>query len=70
MENIHDRNITLIGGVYNNNSPGQVHHREGDNAVHVISDWVFAMEFYGVENLIMRDVTIANQRTFAGLFFF
>jgi hypothetical protein len=67
MEHIRDRNITLIGGVYNHNSPGQVHHRVGENAVHVISDCVFAMEFYGVENLIMRDVTIANQRTYAML---
>ena len=67
METIRNRNITLIGGVYNNNSPGQVHHREEKNEDHLISTWVFAMEFYGVENVIMRDVTIANQRTFAML---
>jgi len=62
---IRDRNITLLGGVYNNNSPGQVHHREGVPEAEFISNWVFAMEFNGVENFLMRDVTIANQRTFA-----
>jgi len=64
---IHDRNITILGGVFNNNSPGQVHHREGEEVENFISNWVFAMEFYGVENFVMRDVTIANQRTFAML---
>ena len=62
---IRDRNITLLGGVYNNNSPGQVHHREGEPESEFISNWVFAMEFNGVEHVLMRDVTIANQRTFA-----
>ncbi len=64
---IQDRNITILGGVYNNNSPGQVHHREGEPETNLISNWVFAMEFYGVENFLMRDATIANQRTFAML---
>jgi polygalacturonase len=64
METICDRNITILGGVFNNNSPGQVHHRE-EPEDGLISNWVFAMEFYGVENFLMRDVTIANQRTFA-----
>jgi len=67
METIQNRNITLLGGVYNNNSPGQVHHRDAPAEEHLISTWVFAMEFYGVENMIMRDVTIANPRTFAML---
>lgn len=66
MEEIHDRNITLIGGVYNHNSPGQVHHREeAATPENFISNWVFSMEFYGVEQMVFRDVTIANQRTFA-----
>jgi len=67
METIRNRNITLLGGVYNNNSPGQVHHREEEATLHLISNWVHAMEFYGVEQVILRDVTIANQRTFAML---
>lgn len=62
---IQDRNITLIGGVYNNNSPGQVHDRTGENASGPVSTWVYGMEFYGVEDFLMKDLVIANQRTFA-----
>ena len=61
---IRNRNITLIGGTYNNNSPGQVHHRE-EETWNIVSNLVMAMEFYGVEHFIMRDVTIANQRSWA-----
>ena len=64
---IKDRNITLRGGVYNNNSPGQLHHRDEKPGGQFISNWVFAMELYGVEHVAMQDVTIANQRTFAML---
>jgi hypothetical protein len=62
-----DRNITLKGGVYNHNSPGQVHHRESEPEDQFISNWVFSMELYGVEHVLLQDVTIANQRTFAML---
>ena len=65
LQTIRNRNITLIGGVYNHNSPGQMHHREEEPEMHIVSNLVFAMEFYGVEHFIMRDVTIANQRTWA-----
>ena len=61
---IRNHNITIIGGVYNHNSPGQVHHRKEDTW-HLVSDIVMAMDFYGVENFIMRDLTIANQRAWA-----
>ena len=64
---IEDRNIILRGGVYNHNSPGQVHHRADEPEDQFISNWVFSMELYGVENVQLRDVTIANQRTFAML---
>ena len=64
---ITDRNITLRGGVYNNNSPGQVHHRDEKSGDQFISNWVFTMELYGVEYVLLQDVTIANQRTFAML---
>ena len=63
METIGDRNITLLGGVYNNNFPAQVHDRGAD--IDFFSSWIFAMEFYGVEHLKMKGVTIADQRTFA-----
>lgn len=66
----HDRNITLLGGTYNHNCAGQEHHIPlgYDSGTAFESDkFVMAMEFYGVEHLTMRDVTIRNQRTFAML---
>ncbi|OFY54430.1 MAG: hypothetical protein A2X22_09975 [Bacteroidetes bacterium GWF2_49_14] len=58
-----DKNITLQGGTYNQNCKNQVHHltEQGKEI------WVIGMEFYGVENLTVRDVTIRDQRTFAML---
>lgn len=64
----HDKNITLLGGTYNHNCTGQEHHiMESGPDVLGKEKWVIAMEFYGVEHLTMRDVTIRNQRTFAML---
>lgn len=65
-----DRNITLLGGTYNHNCMGQVHHLARDpdpNSVFGDERWVIAMEWFGVEDLTLRDVTIRNQRTFAML---
>lgn len=67
---IHDKNISLIGGTYNHNCAGQLHHIELDHdpgGAFGNLQCVFAMEFYGVEHLLMRDVTIRNQRTFGML---
>lgn len=64
LDTIRNHNITLLGGVYNHNSPGQLHHRE-EETWHIVSNIVMAMDFYGVENMVMRDVTIANQRAWA-----
>ncbi|MBR0443315.1 MAG: hypothetical protein IIX15_03155 [Clostridia bacterium] len=66
---IRDCNISLIGGTYNQNCLNQQHDipfpedfdRQG---VFMRSHWVFAVEFYGVENLLMRDMTILDFRTF------
>ncbi|MEN6584415.1 MAG: glycosyl hydrolase family 28 protein [Armatimonadota bacterium] len=66
----HDKNITLLGGTYNQNCNGQEHHIMLDSdskGVFGAEKWVIGMEFYGVEHLTMRDVTIRNQRTFAML---
>ena len=63
-----DKNITLINGTYNHNCKEQVHHYMDQNRVGSSFGkeiWVIAMEFYGVENFTMRNVTIRNQRTFA-----
>jgi hypothetical protein len=58
-----DKNISLRGGTYNQNCKDQVHHltEQGKEI------WVIGMEFYGVENLTIRDITIRDQRTFAML---
>ncbi len=58
-----DINITLLGGTYNHNCKGQKHHLVENGG----EKWVIGMEFYGVENLTLRDVTIRDQRTFAML---
>jgi hypothetical protein len=63
-----DRNISLLGGTYNHNCAGQEHHvarTGGPEGVFGPERWVIGMEFYGVEDLTLRDVTIRNQRTFA-----
>lgn len=69
FKTIQDRNITLLGGTYNHNCLGQEHHISDPDAPEVFEGtrWVMTMEFYGVEYLTLRDVTIRNQRTFAML---
>ncbi len=66
-----DKNITLLGGTYNHNCLEQVHHYEVDesNREYVPEcfegvRWNITLEFFGVENFTMRDVTIRDQRTF------
>lgn len=70
LEEIRDNNITLIGGTYNHNCRGQQHDVEIPPEYRrfpCFSDryWVMGFVFFGVQNLIMRDVTIRNQTTFA-----
>ena len=65
-----DKNLTLIGGTYNQNCKDQLHHyidQNKDSSAFGKEVWVIGMEFYGVENILMRDVTIRNQRTFGML---
>jgi hypothetical protein len=69
-----DRNILLLGGTYNNNCREQVHHYDVDEAARARTPecfgrtrWNMTLEFLGVENFTMRDVTIRDQRTFAML---
>lgn len=57
-EHRQDRNIAILGGTYNHNSHGQVHHTEDHQLV-------VALGFFGVEQLTIRDITIRNQRTCA-----
>ena len=72
-DGITDRNITLLGGTYNHNCLHQKHSvvttdpaltigtPDTEGAVH----FTVALEFIGVENLTIRDVTVCDQRTFA-----
>ena len=66
---IETRNVSLLGGTYNQNCLNQAH----DNQ-HVFDPFGetpesrpfnLCLEFYGVENLLVRDVTIREFRTFA-----
>lgn len=60
-----DHNIRLLGGTYNHNCLHQAHHVP-ENVHYSQADWlVVAISFFGIENLLLRDVTIRNQRTFA-----
>ena len=69
---IRTRCVSLLGGTYNQNASHQVHHTEpscpeinhgiGEN-VHM----VMVFEFYGVEYLTIKDVTIRNQRAWAAV---
>lgn len=64
------RNISLLGGTYNQDCKHQAHHvqcpegtREHDNFPG--EHWIFTLEFYGVEYLTVRDLVIRNFRTFS-----
>ena len=73
FEEIKTFNVTLIGGTYNHNCLHQAHDvpetdpnltsNSPDNAG--TRHWTVAMEFYGIENLNVRDLTVRDQRTFA-----
>ncbi|MBR4748020.1 MAG: hypothetical protein IK083_00410 [Abditibacteriota bacterium] len=75
-----DKNITISGGTWNHNARGQEHHIElpGDpyeehlkrnHFSYLVTECkhIFAFEFYGVENVTMRDMTVMNQRTYVML---
>ncbi len=62
-----DRNITLLGGTYNQNCRHQAHHVPPEVHYSKAERLVVAISFFGVENLLVRDVTVRDQRTFAFL---
>ena len=65
----HTRNVTLQGGTYNQDCLHQAHHvaTQTDEQRRIFGEtrYVFAVEFYGVEHLHIRDLTVRNFRTFA-----
>jgi Glycosyl hydrolases family 28 len=64
---IADRNISLLGGTYNQNCRNQAHHVPAQVHYSKAERLVVALCFLGVENLLVRDVTVRDQRTFAFL---
>lgn len=69
-----NRHISLIGGTYNQDCRHQLHdvQDDGDQLNGYPRDtvmngrrWVMGLEFYGVENLLIRDVILRDFRTFA-----
>ncbi len=66
-ETIHDRNISLLGGTYNHNCLNQAHHIPEDVHYSEAEHFVVGIGLYGVENLLIRDFTIRDHRTFAFL---
>ena len=67
---IKTENVNLYGGSYNFNCMHQEHHRhpEGRDFDEIIDDgafyWTFGFRIYGIKNLVIRDVTTIDQRTF------
>lgn len=66
-EAIRNQNITLRGGTYNQNCLHQAHHVPEGVHYSQADAFVVGIAFFGVENLLIRDVTLRNQRTFAFL---
>jgi len=64
---ISTRNITLVGGTYNQNCAHQCHDRplRDDEKGGPFEKWTFGLEFYGVEHLTIRDCIVRDFRTFA-----
>jgi hypothetical protein len=53
-----DRNLSFLGGTYNGNSGHQ------DKKFHPHYGWLTAFALHGVEQVLMRDVSITDSRTF------
>ena len=70
---IKNRCISLLGGTYNHNAANQLHHIHTDNPTLDFgfdlegNRLVMALEFYGVEYLTIRDITVRNQRTWTAV---
>ena len=58
LEGRTDRNLSFLGGTYNGNAAHQAHTTPERG-------WTTAFALHGVEQLLFRDVSITNARTFA-----
>lgn len=68
---IKTENVCLYGGTYNFNCLHQEHHRQPEghafdnNSIDdFVNCWTFGFRIYGIKNLVIRDVTTIDQRTF------
>lgn len=62
-----DHTITLLGGTYNQNCAHQAHHVPEDVHYSEAREFVVGLRLLGVENVLVRDVTLRDFRTFAVL---
>jgi len=74
---IHTHNVTLLGGTYNHNCLHQAHDVFSDDPAEILINMperyvnennrhvVVALEFIGIENLTIKDLTVRDQRTYA-----
>ncbi len=74
FEEITTRNVKLTGGTYNHNCTRQAHDvpsveypypESKKENLYASNHAIFLMEFYGMENLNIKNVTFKNQRTYA-----
>jgi len=56
-----DKGICLLGGVYHGNQAEQAHHVTNGAET---GSWTVPLGFFGIDNLVMRDLTVRNPRTF------
>lgn len=70
QSDIRNVNISLKGGSYNHNAANQTRMVDTPSVPENLPmhQYTVAMMFFGVENLLIRDVTILNQRTYATFF--
>lgn len=76
-DNIKDKNITILGGTYNGNNINQDKFRNEDDTYlkkvfydcerSGVPKMVMIMQLIGVENVLIRDVTLKDQRRWAYL---
>ena len=60
-----DRHLTLLGGTYNQNCRQQAHHVPENVHYTKAREFVVGLRLLGVENVLIRDVTVQDFRCFA-----
>ena len=70
MTDIVDENITLIGGTYNHNGAHQNRFLDSPTVPDTFPLYSISvtLSFYGIKNLLIKDVTLMNQHAYATFF--